>query len=98
MTPLSLCGSGLVRGLPIYGLCLLAEAGTWELAMCSGEVPGLSVFSSPWPGRGEDTRGGGLGLSGERQAWTTGEALSCLQKSFLTTTSTPPICWRLSEP
>lgn len=65
--------------------------------MCPRKVPGLSVFSSLWPGLGEDPCGRGLGLPGGEPDQDR-EALSCLQKSFLTTTSTPPVSWHLSGP
>ena len=80
----------------MFDLCLSAEA-RGELAVCPREVPGPSVFNSPGPGLGKDTCGGGLGLPEESQT-RTGEALSCLQKSLLTPTSTPPVSWRLSGP
>lgn len=63
-TLLSLCGSDLIPGPPVFGLCLLAEA-RGQLAVCPREVPGPCVFSSLGLGLGEDTWGGGLGRLGE---------------------------------
>lgn len=67
--------------------------------MCPREAAQASLGSvSPWPGLAEDTRAESWDYLGQRQTWTSGEALSCLQKSFLTPTSTLPVSWRLPGP
>lgn len=66
---------------PVCGLCLRAEAGGWERAVCLGNSWDSLRPVSPWPGLAGTPRVESWDSPGDSQAWTAGEAPSRLHKS-----------------